>query len=328
MNNSTDQRLIQIKSWLKNVVTGDFEIEPASSDASFRRYFRVKQNQRSWIVMDAPPQHEDIAPFICVAEHLFHAQLNVPALHARDTENGFLLLSDLGSTPLLHGISSTNADSLYQDAIEQIIKMQRSDNTTINLPEYDAELLQKEMDLFAEWFLQEHLNVEIPTFLNDIQSLLVTSAQQQAQRFVHRDYHSRNLMIVDTEQPLGIIDFQDAVNGPVSYDLVSLLKDVYIEWPQQQRDEWLLFYYQRAVENGLLNINIDTFTRDFDLMGLQRHLKILGIFCRLNYRDNKPGYLSDLPLTLKYVLDVSQRYPELKALDAFLRSTPQIMAIL
>ncbi|WP_438969872.1 aminoglycoside phosphotransferase family protein [Methylophaga sp.] len=322
-----DKRVHDIQEWLMAVLPySDFDLSTASADASFRRYFRVNQKQSSWIVMDAPPEHEDIEPFVKVAEFLAQFGIHVPKIYAKSLQHGFLLLSDLGDTSFLSVLNPESADLLYANAIDEIIKMQLAPTTAIDLPLYNADLLNTEMNLFPEWFLKRHLNLEPPACLDNIFKLLIDNAQTQNQFFVHRDYHSRNLMLVD-EQNVGVIDFQDAVIGPASYDLVSLLRDVYIEWPEDKVDSWLENYFAKAQQNNLLDCEKETFTRWFDLMGLQRHLKILGIFCRLAYRDNKPRYLKDLPLTLRYVLQVTERYPELNALHAYLTKTSDIMAI-
>lgn len=322
-----DQRLHDIHEWLTAVLPyHEYELTVASSDASFRRYFRVQQEQTSWIVMDAPPEHEDIDSFVKVAEFLAEFKVHVPKIFAKNMDQGFLLLSDLGNTAYLSVLNADSAESLYQAAIDEIINMQLSPASNIDLPQYDENLLQQEMNLFPEWFLKRHLDLDMPEWMPAIFDVLIHNAQQQPQHFVHRDYHSRNLMLVH-KQDVGVIDFQDAVIGPASYDLVSLLRDVYIQWPQADVDRWLTYYFDKARQNNLVDGDKQTFQRWFDLMGLQRHLKILGIFCRLNYRDNKPAYMDDLALTLDYVLTVSARYPELARLHNYLTQTPEIMAI-
>jgi hypothetical protein len=324
-----DPRLWQINEWLTAVLPySEFSLEVASSDASFRRYFRVLQHEHSWIVMDAPPQHEDILPFVTIAEFLAQFNIHVPRIFAKNIEQGFLLLTDLGSRSYLSELNDSSADTLYRAAIDEIVKMQLAPLTNIELPHYNRERLQTEMDLFPIWFLQKHLSVEVPDCLNEVFTLLIENALQQPQYFVHRDYHSRNLML-GKEQQVGVIDFQDAVIGAATYDLVSLLKDCYVEWSDEQRQQWLRYYLSTAQEQGLIrNVDFEQLLRWFDLMGLQRHLKVLGIFCRLNYRDGKAAYLADLPLTLKYVLDVTARYPELDELHQFLTQSPSIMAVL
>lgn len=325
---NTDPRLWQINEWLTAVLPyGEFSLEVASSDASFRRYFRVRQHEHSHIVMDAPPEHEDIVTFVTIAEFLARFDIHVPRIFAKNLEQGFLLLTDLGSTSYLSQLNENTADSLYQAAIDEIIKMQAAPAAEIELPAYDADKLQAEMDLFPQWFLGKHLSLSAPDCLNDVFALLIDNAKSQPQYFVHRDYHSRNLMLGDNNE-VGVIDFQDAVIGPASYDLVSLLRDCYIEWPQSRLDWWLDYYFTQAQAHGLLaGVDKARFQRWFDLMGLQRHLKVLGIFCRLNYRDGKAAYMGDLPLTLRYVLQVTKRYPELAALHRYLTQTPEIMAI-
>ncbi|PHS68994.1 MAG: aminoglycoside phosphotransferase [Methylophaga sp.] len=324
---STDPRQDEIHKWLKIVLpSSEYQMEPASNDASFRRYFRVYQDSASWIVMDAPPSQEDTGPFVKIAAFLLSTGINVPQIVAQQVQLGFLLLSDLGHTQYLAKLNNRSANQLYQSAIDELIQIQQSNIGNITLPNYDAALLEQEMSLFPEWFLSKHLDVEPPKILNDIYQLLIESALEQPSVFVHRDFHSRNLMYLENAKP-GIIDFQDAVVGPISYDLVSLLRDCYISWSEQQLSDWISYYYSRAQQQGLLpNISIAQFTRWFDLMGLQRHLKILGIFCRLNYRDNKPNYLNDLPLTLHYVKKITAKYNELADLSHFL-DHPKIAAI-
>ncbi|MDG1689013.1 MAG: phosphotransferase [Gammaproteobacteria bacterium] len=323
-----DQRLSTIKSWLSDVLNSeDFTITPASSDASFRRYFRVSQAELTWIVMDAPPSQEDIAPFIKVSQFLNSQSLHVPNIIAQNSEMGLLLLSDLGTQPYLDMLNNHSADNLYRDAIDSLIKIQCSDPTGIDLPRYDSKLLQTELNLFPEWFLERHFELSPPAFLQPLFDTLIDNALSQPQSVVHRDYHSRNLM-VDAKHNPGIIDFQDAVIGPITYDLVSLLRDCYISWPEDKLEAWIHYYFSAAQQHELLpNCDITTFTRWFDLMGLQRHLKVLGIFCRLNYRDNKPNYIDDLPQTLRYILQVCRRYDNLQPLADFLSSNNQINAL-
>lgn len=323
-----DQRLSAIKSWLSDVLNSeDFTITPASSDASFRRYFRVSQAELTWIVMDAPPSQEDIAPFIKVSQFLNSQSLHVPNIIAQNSEMGLLLLSDLGTQPYLDMLNNHSADNLYRDAIDSLIKIQCSDPTGIDLPRYDSKLLQTELNLFPEWFLERHFELSPPAFLQPLFDTLIDNALSQPQSVVHRDYHSRNLM-VDAKHNPGIIDFQDAVIGPITYDLVSLLRDCYISWPEDKLEAWIHYYFSAAQQHELLpNCDITTFTRWFDLMGLQRHLKVLGIFCRLNYRDNKPNYIDDLPQTLRYILQVCRRYDNLQPLADFLSSNNQINAL-
>ncbi|MBD3634492.1 MAG: phosphotransferase [Methylophaga sp.] len=324
----TDPRLWQVNEWLTAILPySEFNLEVASSDASFRRYFRVHQHDHSRIVMDAPPEHEDIDSFVRIAEFLSSTGTHVPRIFAKNLEQGFLLLSDLGNTSYLSALNEQSADALYRAAIDEIIKMQLAPTADIELASYDDEKLLAELRLFPDWFIQKHLSLTPPPELNTVFELLIANASEQPQYFVHRDYHSRNLML-GADNEVGVIDFQDAVIGPVTYDLVSLLRDCYIEWPQNKLDNWLNYYFEQAVENQLLTgDNRSEFIRWFDLMGLQRHLKVLGIFCRLNYRDGKAGYMNDLPLTLKYVLQVTARYPELAPLHQYLTQSPEVMAI-
>ncbi len=307
---SDDTRLEQLKHWLSvTLCIQAFHIEPASADASFRRYFRVSTADQSWVAMDAPPEKEDCTSFVHVAHMIEAASVQAPHIYHHNEIDGFMLLSDLGSTPYLNALSDTSADALYSDAINALIKMQTLQN---GLADYDATLLQTEMSLFRDWYLGTHLNIQLnpaqSTILQTTFDCLADNALQQAQVFVHRDYHSRNLMITDTDNP-GVIDFQDAVTGPITYDLVSLLKDCYIAWPRQKVDHWLSYFLQN---NPLTqSIDHDQFIRWFDLMGVQRHLKAIGIFARLNHRDGKPTYLDDIPRTLAYVIDSCQRYAEL-----------------
>lgn len=314
-----DQRYLQIQQWLETIFTDQrFSLASASSDASFRRYFRVTTDNNSWIVMDAPPAHEDIKPFISIGTLLAANQLPVPKITQQNPDKGFLLLSDLGNTPLLSVLDETSVLKLYQQAIDHIVQMQLISKP--DLPAYDATLLGNEMALFDNWFLGHHLGLDKPDFIDKLYASLITEAQQQPHAFVHRDYHSRNLML-QTDGTLGIIDFQDAVWGPITYDLVSLLRDVYIQWPPSLVTGLLDYYRQQAIKHGIVaeSVSLPQLQRWFDLMGLQRHLKILGIFCRLNYRDNKPNYLNNLPLTLNYVYEVCSQYPELTELLGYLQ---------
>ncbi|HSG92121.1 MAG TPA: phosphotransferase, partial [Methylotenera sp.] len=304
-----DQRYLQIQQWLQTIFTDQqFTLTSASSDASFRRYFRVNTADKSWIVMDAPPVHEDIKPFIRIGKLLAAHQLPVPVIFQQNLEQGFLLLSDLGNTAFLSVLNQDSVQGLYKQAIDCIVQMQLISKPA-DLPAYDAQLLGTELALFDQWFLGRHLGLEKPDFIDDLYSFLITEAQQQPQAFVHRDYHSRNLMLQSDGSP-GIIDFQDAVWGPVTYDLVSLLRDVYIQWPPSQVMDFVSYYRQQAIQHHILDqsVSMPQIQRWFDFIGLQRHLKILGIFCRLNYRDNKPNYLNDLALTLNYVYEVCSQY--------------------
>jgi N-acetylmuramate 1-kinase len=315
-------RLNQLQRWLDSLSKDTYtDLRAASADASFRQYFRVSNNQdgKTYIVMDAPPDKEDCRPFIQVTDLLRSVGVNAPAIIALDMAQGFLLLDDLGSKPYLDHLNADTAEKLYIDAIDALIRMQTIDAI---LPAYDAKFLQTEMDLFETWYLNRHLDVQLSetqqAALASICKLLIENAEQQPQVFVHRDYHSRNLMITDENNP-GVIDYQDAMIGPITYDLVSIFKDCYIEWPRDKVEHWLDLYLARLTPTFF--IEKDTLLRWFDLMGVQRHLKVLGIFARLNYRDGKSQYLNDLPLTLKYVIDACDRYPELQPLKQLLEDT-------
>lgn len=316
------QRLEQLNHWLQQKLgLGEYQIAPASADASFRRYFRVTIDGVSRIAMDAPPQKEDSRPFVKVGTALHQAGLHVPQILQQDLEQGFLLLSDLGSQPYLDALNAQSVERLYGDALGALAAMQAC-VATDELPPYDEALLQREMALFPEWFLTTHLGLTLSKaeqqLLADTFALLAKSALEQPRVFVHRDYHSRNLMVC-SHNP-GILDFQDAVCGPVTYDLVSLLRDCYIAWPREQVEAWVQGYHDIALDHGIIREPMrEQFLRWFDLMGVQRHLKAIGIFARLNHRDGKPGYLNDIPRTLDYVEEVSARYPELAGFAAFIK---------
>ena len=308
------ERLEQLNSWIKTTAgISDYTLVSASEDASFRRYFRLQYDNKSYIIMDAPPDHENCLPFIDIAMRLRNAGVNVPVVMQNDLEQGFLLITDFGTALYLHELSDNNADALYDDAINSIVCMQKHADTD-GLPLYDETLLRNEMQLFPDWLLSKHLAINLPANqqkeLQKIFDLLIKSALSQPRVFVHRDFHSRNLMYCRQNNP-GIIDFQDAVLGPVTYDLVSLLKDAYIKWPSDRIDYWARLFYE-TIENR--KADHEQFMRWFDLMGVQRHLKVGGIFARLNHRDNKPGFLKDIPRTLSYITDLDREYPELKFL--------------
>lgn len=316
------QQLLQ--EWLKQVLgTNEFDMTAASNDASFRRYFRATLKDRSYVAMDAPPDKEDCGPFIKIATAMHEVGLHVPEIHAEDHERGFLLLDDLGTRSYLDELNQHTVDNLYADAIESLLILQGSDILdNIDLPLYDETLLMQEMDIFREWYLGTHLGVELSkqqqADLQRVFEVLTSSALEQPTVCVHRDYHSRNLMVVDEDNP-GIIDFQDAVIGPVTYDLVSLLRDCYIEWPQVLVESWAVQFCDELIEIGVLGKEArQSFMRWFDLMGVQRHLKASGIFARLNHRDGKPGYLDDIPRTLGYVKNIARRYDELASLTRLL----------
>ncbi|MCS3904201.1 aminoglycoside/choline kinase family phosphotransferase [Methylohalomonas lacus] len=314
---ATDPRLAALHDWLAprfGIVT----LEPASSDASFRRYFRFHQGGRSYVVMDAPPEHEDCRPFVDIAARLQRAGLHVPGILAADLERGFLLLGDLGTTVYLAVLNEANADALFADAIAALVTMQ-ADADASGLPAYDRALLLRELNLFVDWYLGRHLQIELDAAeaadLAAVFEALITRAQAQAQVFVHRDYMPRNLMV--SQPNPGVLDFQDAVVGPVSYDPVCLFRDAFISWPAARVSDWLHEYWQQGRARGVpLPPRFADFQVDVDWMGVQRHLKVLGIFARIRHRDGKPQYLEDAPRFFEYILQVAPRYPELAPLAA------------
>lgn len=300
----------------------DADIVPASADASFRRYFRIRDNSSSYILMDAPPEREDCAPFVHVTRLLLELGLHVPEILAEDSVRGFLLLSDLGDRLYLDELDDSNVDRLYGDALGALAALQSRTPDDSGLPPYDRRLLMFEMSLFPDWLLGTHLDMTLDAAeqarLQAVFGLLADNALQQPAVCVHRDFHSRNLMISDYHNP-GVLDYQDAVIGPMTYDLVSLLRDCYIRWPRQQVECWALGYYGLAMQTGILRpdqADERRFLRWFDWMGVQRHLKAAGIFARLNHRDGKPGYLADIPRTLGYVREVCADYAELEPLGS------------
>lgn len=319
-----DPRLQQLQQWLQQSLgLTDFNLTVASADASFRRYFRVSSAQQTRIAMDAPPDKENCEPFVHVAQLIESCGVQSPHIFEVSRELGFMLLSDLGSTSYLSKLDNNSADHLYHDAINSLIKMQPlcTATATQGLPLYDEKLLQFEMSLCRDWYFDKHLQIKLTNnqleVLQATFNLLTQNALQQPQVFVHRDYHSRNLMITESNNP-GVIDFQDAVVGAISYDLVSLLKDCYIAWPRPKVEQLVHYFLQQSPP--LAGTSFEQFIRWFDLMGAQRHIKVLGIFARLNHRDGKPGYLNDIPRVLAYVFDVCERYTELHGLRDLLHS--------
>jgi aminoglycoside/choline kinase family phosphotransferase len=317
------QRFSALKSWLEGLEQlGPFNLAPASDDASFRRYFRVgTQDGKSFIAMDAPPDKEDLTPFLEVAEVFARFGVHVPEPLAMDLDQGFLLLSDLGQTQYLQVLNPETVERHYADALGALMSIQACVCGDV-LPPYDRELLMREMRLFPDWLLEQQLGLKLSREehqrLDELFELLIANALEQPRVAVHRDYHSRNLM-VSCPNP-GVLDFQDAVFGPVTYDLVSLLKDCYIAWPREQVKHWVQGYFELALQSGVLRPEHENdFLRWFDLMGVQRHLKASGIFARLNLRDGKPGYLKDIPRTLGYILELEAEYPELRDLIDLLK---------
>lgn len=308
-----------LERWLQDQFPAQpFTLQPASSDASFRRYFRASLGDQTFIVMDAPPQQEDCTPFLRVAEILAASGVHVPKILAQNLDLGFLLLSDLGNTTFLQALNHQDVDAsqLYGEAADALIKIQLSHQAE-SLPVYDEALLQRELDLFPDWYIAKHLQVDLTeqqqAVLRAVFSRILQNNLAQPKVLVHRDYHSRNLMV--TSPNPGIIDFQDAVYGPVTYDLVSLFKDAYIRWDEERILDWTIRYWEKARKAGLpIAADFAEFYRDFEWMGVQRHLKVLGIFARLNYRDGKANYLDDMPLVMHYLRKACERYRELAPL--------------
>ena len=313
----TTPRETELLDWIGRAAgTRDYEITPASEDASFRRYFRISAAFGTRIVMDAPPPREDCRPFVKVAAMLRQTGLNAPEVLAQDLERGFLLLTDLGNQTYLQALDQDNANELFSDAIDALIRWQLASRPG-TLPPYDESLLGRELNLFPDWYVAHHLKRELNSgqraTLNEQFRRIMAANLAQPCVYVHRDYMPRNLM-VSTPNP-GILDFQDAVYGPISYDLVSLFKDAFISWEEERVLDWTIRYWERARKAGLpVADDFGEFYRSFEWMGLQRHLKVLGIFARINYRDGKPGYLQDTPRFVNYVRKVCERYAELTPL--------------
>ena len=307
----------EIKTWLNNIGWGDWSIEVASADASFRSYYRLRKEDETYVLMDSSLLLESLPPFVDMNERLSEVNVRVPRIIVKNMIQGYLILEDFGSTHYLDVLNEGNYLELYKKAIDEIVKMQKTN--TVNLPAYDKDFLLFEMELMEDWYLGKYLDVSliqeqqniIKTTLDKIADIILEQPQGV---FVHRDFHSRNIMLTP-KNDIGIIDFQDARVGAITYDLVSLLKDCYIEWDKEEVEKLALYYRDCAG----LKIDDDTFIKWFDFMGLQRHIKVLGIFARLHLRDGKDGYLKDLPLTLKYTLDVLAKYDETKALHRLLQ---------
>lgn len=324
----TDTRPEQLRHWVQQQPAfAGAALTPVSGDASFRRYYRAtRPDGKTAIIMDAPPSHEDCGPFVSIARFWRQQGISTPEVLAEDLSQGFLLLEDFGDRLMLGCLDATSADRLYDQALAELLDIQRlPPDPTHPLPSYDAALLDREMALFRDWLLTRLLGL---TLSNPQKSLLDTtfaflreSALCQPEVIVHRDYHSRNLLILPGRSRPGVIDFQDAVIGPVTYDVVSLLKDCYIEWPAGRRNRWLEDYRLRSQKAGLHNADPDTFRQWFELMGMQRHLKASGIFSRLSLRDNKHGYLADIPRTVNYLVEASARQPALRHFTTFLTDT-------
>lgn len=329
------ERLQALQDWAARQLGGDsFDIAPASADASFRRYFRVTAKGRDYIVMDAPPAHEDCRPFIAVARLFGDAGVNVPQVLAQDLEQGFLLLTDLGNATYLSVLNEAASDQgvareLYLASNDALIRIQQSSRPGV-LPDYDRALLTRELMLFPEWYVAKHLGVAMKddqkAILGSVFERLLANNLAQPRVYVHRDWHSRNLMVSDPNP--GILDFQDAVYGPITYDLASIYRDAYIQWDEEMQLDWVIRYWEKARAARLpVPEDFGEFWRDFEWMGAQRHIKVLGIFARLYHRDGKDGYLKDMPLVMHYLRKVCERYDELKPLlfllDALQDRQPQ-----
>ena len=326
------QRLELVHDWLARQFPGrPLSVAPASADASFRRYFRITfDDGLTRIVMDAPPEHEDCRPFVHVAGLLHEAGVHAPEILAQDLDRGLLLLTDLGSTTYLDALDASNADVLFRDALDALVKWQLASRPDA-LPPYDEALLRRELNLFPDWYVARHLGSPLTApqqeALERIQVLLLQNILAQPKVFVHRDYMPRNLMVC--EHNPGVLDFQDAVYGPVSYDVASLFRDAFISWEEERVLDWAVRYWEKARRAGLpVDADFGAFYRDLEWMGLQRHLKVLGIFARINYRDGKPKYLADTPRFVNYVRQVAARYNQLAPLarlfDELEKRTPQV----
>jgi hypothetical protein len=320
-----DARRAALEAWLANLFPGErFSLASASEDASFRRYFRATlPDGRSFVAMDAPPEKEDCRPFVHVAGLLAEAGVHAPRIHSQDIAQGFLLLTDLGTTTYLQALGEDNAPGLFSDATDALVRWQLASRPGL-LPDYDEALLRRELALFPEWYLGRHLKVELRPderqVLEELFAMLVRSALAQPRVYVHRDYMPRNLMVCDPNP--GVLDFQDAVFGPITYDMVSLMRDAFVSWDEERVLDWTARYWEKAKRAGLpVEADFGEFWRAFEWMGLQRHLKVLGIFARINYRDGKPKYLADTPRFIGYAHAVAGRYRELGALQRLLVET-------
>lgn len=314
----------ELNKWLEHIFKNNsFTLSPLAGDASFRRYFRLQCGDLSYVVMDAPPEKESVAEFIEIGQKLAAIGIHTPAILTVEASLGFLLLEDLGDQLLLSVVSKENADHFYTAAMTTLLRLQQCSLDEFKRSEFNQAHMLQELSLFREWFLHAALGIELDateiSTLDTTFEWLTKEIAMQPQVLIHRDYHSRNLLIVGDKTPLDIavIDFQDAMLGPLTYDLVSLLKDCYIQWPRDRVLHWLNYFYQKTTCSHLLSF--EAFVRAFDLCGLQRHLKVLGIFCRLHLRDKKTAYLRDLPLTFHYVNACLESYPELQPLQNFIQ---------
>ncbi len=322
---SSNKRISALKNWLSECLDVEaLPLLPLSGDASFRRYLRLRCGDSSYIVMDAPPEKESSESFVAITNTFRGIGLNTPEIYAADLARGFLLLTDFGDRLYLEALNEKTAPELYQRAFDNLLTIQSCQEINgYTLPSFDEALYLSEMNLFKEWYLGQYLCIELTAseraMLDRIFKILSEDALAQPQVCVHRDYHSRNLMVLDDHQ-VGILDFQDAVWGAVTYDLLSLLRDCYIAWPQERVEHWVLEFHKQALSKGVIRSeDPKQFLRGFDWIGLQRHLKCMGIFARLYVRDNKPGYLQDIPRVLNYARRVCNRYPEFSELGQLLK---------
>ena len=327
MQTTTDRAAARLAWTRATLRDNSLTLQSASSDASFRSYWRTHHDGQSWIVMDSPPAQEDPRPWLKIGQQLAAAGLHVPAVHAQDLEQGFLLIEDLGNRLYLRELDEHNADALYGDAMDALLRMQAKMDHR-DLPPFDRDVLVRGLEVMPEWFLGRHL-AHTPTaderdVLEAAFALIIRNAQEQPRVFVHRDYHSRNLLVVERNNP-GVIDFQGALAGPITYDLASLLRDAYIVWPRERVEGWVESYRRRLRDAGVIDADVDAtrFLRWFDLTGMHRHVRVLGQFYRLWYRDGKPGYLADVPRVYHYVVSVARSYPELADFAALIERHAQ-----
>ncbi len=327
MEHTEHQRIERLRDWVASVLPSPLmDLQPASADASFRRYFRATTAEGSLVVMDAPPSHEDCGPWLKIAQLFRAAGAHTPQIFAETLAEGFILMSDLGSTTYLSALNAVDrdeatADRLYRDANSSLIRIQLASQPGV-LPPYDEALLRRELDLFPDWYVARHLGVSLSDAQRDrletVFRAILDNNLAQPKVFVHRDWHSRNLMVTEANNP-GVVDFQDAVYGPITYDLVSIYKDAYIAWDEDRLLDWVVRYWEAAKKAGLpVDSDFGAFYRDFEWMGAQRHIKVLGIFARLCHRDGKDGYLKDMPLVMRYLRRACERYRELQPLLALL----------
>mgnify|MGYP003575521362 FL=1 len=322
-----DARKLALTNWVTAHTPKDLhpiELQGLGNDASFRRYFRY-QNPSQWLAVDAPPATEDTAQFLAIAKLIAQQGVRAPRIAAADTSQGFLLVEDMGNHLFFNILTAGNADQLYRQAISTLLQLQRCGDDASLIPRYDRALLRRELEIFSEWFVGKllgyQLNASEQQLLETLFTQLEENALAQPQTFVHRDYHSRNLLLLD-DQSLGVIDFQGALWGGVTYDLVSLLRDCYLRWPADTVKRWALDYRQQAIDAGVIPaVSENDFLRWFDWLGMQRHIKVLGIFARLNIRDGKTGYLHDLPLVIRYTLEVAEQYTELRPFADWFKNT-------